>query len=111
MDLPKVDERQYNLDNAALKYDVAIRKAKKLHADDKLDIGDMIKSYHQIITNLLLDPEEKVTHNEFQKEVEKMLEELRDEYQLTLGEQMILLARVGKRSIDVVLEWEKKGIN
>lgn len=109
MDLPKVDERQYNLDNAALKYDIMIRRAKEAHADGKLDIGDVVKSYQQIIINLLSETEEKVTHNEFQKELEKSLEEVRDKYQLTLGEQMILLTRVGKRSIEQVVSWENNG--
>lgn len=105
MNLPEINEREHVVQEASLDFNTLCQEAFRIYAV-KLDLGQVIKAYNQIIVNLLSKTKE--THNDFQQEVERALESLGHKYQLTLGEQMLLITDKSKRNIDNLISWERK---
>lgn len=105
MNLPKISDREFVVREASIEFSSLCQEALNIYAKN-LDLGQVIEAYNQIIINLF--SETKVTHNDFQKEIEKALELLVNKYQITLGEKMLLITEKSINVIHSVISWERK---
>jgi hypothetical protein len=102
MRLPDVHERVFIVQEAAGIFGM---KTSELSRKHNRGADETIQVYSQCIVNLTL--ENKVYFNDFQRDIEKVLEEVAEEYQLSYGEKVKLLTEKISSEAKYVIRWER----
>jgi hypothetical protein len=102
MNLPEVHERTLIVQEATGIFGMKTVEVSRKH---KKRIYEEIEAYSQCIVNL--SAENKVYLNDFQKDIEKVLEEVSEKYQLSYGERVQLLTEKISSAVKYVVRWER----
>ena len=105
MDLPEIHERVWIVQEASGMFGMKTIEVSKKHNNTRFD--EAIQAYSQCIVNLTLATDKKVYLNDFQKEIEKVLEEVSEKYQLSYGEKVQLLTEKISSAAKYVIRWER----
>jgi hypothetical protein len=105
MNLPVINPRVGLVQRAESEFLMQYIKILDFPTYKDLDYGDLLKAYNQITINLVSN--DKMYQNDFQKEMENMLEEITNKYQLTVGEKLTILTKKSKGLVDEIVRWER----
>lgn len=108
VNLPVIHERVSIVDKARCDFSIRLYEEEVL-AKDETTLDKSIEAFSQAILNLNRKDSGKVNVNEYQKIIERVLDEVNSKYGLTYGENVSILASNIQKDSKYVIRFERHG--
>lgn len=107
MNLPRINERDFVLEEAARAFSKKIVLESQVYEKFNIKIDENIFIFSQMISNLNKKSEDNIILNEPHKELETIFDEISNAFNLTLGEKVNILLRRIESDANMLIKIER----